>query len=771
MNELETELVKFFHNRNQEYSLPYLMDRFDLSFREEQSLIDLLYKLECQGIIYQNSKGMFISTRYPNFRYVCGKLEWSNRHHYYINLQDGKKIMLAKEEIKKKEVHIGEYLYVEPSEGHHSKCLNGTIKRIIKPLDISIQKEFVIEGTLQKNLLKNYYYVLYENIEIPIKEIHGAFLRDKVRVEVTRENKEFTGEVIQTLEQARQERVFIFDNGSWTSFENSQMKAKIIGEPKQYADGTRILATYSYNKEKNVYYIEPIKVIEITSPHMDEDINSLAEEYGFSKNFDESILKEVSLITPATSPFEKRMDLRKMPTFTIDPIYAKDLDDAISIEKLEDGYRLYVHIADVSAYVPFDSETMQEACKRGTSCYLSHHAFPMLPQELSNHLCSLNPGGDKLTKTYEMFIDNTGKIIDKEFKVYDSIIRSNRQFDYDTVNHLLSEGILQKNEIPYAKTLLYMQELSLLLEKKKKDRGALDFDLKEMKFDYGAGGNATHIEEEQRGPANKMIENFMLAANESCAKYAKALDLPFIYRTHAAPTHGALNRLSRILQSFCESTKSVKSFEDPKKMQHYLTSLYNKSSEEERKYWAIIFLQSLPRAKYSSVPDNHYGLGLDVYATNTSPIRRFADLANQTSISEHQRNGRYSESMKRIGDMMESVCDYISERQKIADELERISQYMLLHDYASNFQGEILPATIEFLEEGKALARSYNNIPGTIYLPGSVFERRTRRLIYNNINYYIGDPIQITIAPSKNKMQGIEFQMVQETRKRERRNR
>ena len=155
MNELETELVKFFHNRNQEYSLPYLMDRFDLSFREEQSLIDLLYKLECQGIIYQNSKGMFISTRYPNFRYVCGKLEWSNRHHYYINSQDGKKIMLAKEEIREKEVHIGEYLYVEPSEGHHSKCLNGTIKRIIKPLDISIQKEFVIEGILQKNLLKS----------------------------------------------------------------------------------------------------------------------------------------------------------------------------------------------------------------------------------------------------------------------------------------------------------------------------------------------------------------------------------------------------------------------------------------------------------------------------------------------------------------------------------------------------------------------------------------------------------------------------------------
>ena len=758
MDELESKLKEFFYYHNQEYSITKLIDRFHVPFMEIPKLIDVLYDLECQGLVYRNSRENYISSRHANFKFVCGQLQISNRNHAYVNLKDGRKVLLSLEDVRIHNGHVGDYLYIEPEMGLHPKCMKGIIKKVISKSEMPLLKNFIMEGTIQKNLMKNYYYVLKNNIEIPIQDLHGAFLRDKVYVEVNQTKDGYMGTVVGMVSQARKERVFILDNGTWTSFENGHIQAKIIGDYPLFENGTRVLATYEYNEKEGIYYIQPKKVIAKTN--MDEDIVCLAEEYGFSRDFDEKLKKEILIPQVKNSPYDKRLDLRGLPTITIDPIYAKDLDDAVSLEKLANGYRLYVHIADVSLFVPFDSELMKEAQKRGTSCYLSHFVFPMLPPELSNHLCSLNPGEDKYAKTFEMYMDDSGNI--KEFHVYNSLIRSSHQFDYGTVNRFLKEGIVEKEVYPYARMLLSMQELSDLLEKKKKSRGALEFDKKEVKFEYGAYGNAIHIEEEQRGPANKLIENFMLVANAECAKFAQTLDLPFVYRNHSIPSKESIVRLKNTLKSYHERVKDIHNFESSKNMQKYLLTLSNKYSEEELQYWAEIFLRSLPRARYDAKSYGHYGLNYKTYATVTSPIRRFADLANHTSISEYQKNGLYSDTMKRLREKIEESCDYISERQKIEDELERDVEYLLLQNYASNYQGELMPATIEFLGDGKILARSYNNIPGTIYLMGSSYDRDKRRIQWNNEYYYVGDQIQVMILPSKNKMQGIEFQMVSE---------
>ena len=756
MNELESKLREFFYSHNQEYTLQKLIEKFDVSIMDIPKLIDTLYDLECQGLVYNNSRENFVSTHFPTFAYKCGKLQISNRNHAYVNLNDGRTALISLKDVRHHDAHVGDYLYIIPETGKHPKCMRGTIKKVITKAEIPLLKNFVMEGTIQKNFLKNYYYVLKNNIEIPIQDLHGAFLKDKVYVEVNQDKEGYKGTVVGMVSQARNERVFILDNGIWTSFENGYIQAKIIGSYPPFEDGTRILASYEYNEQKNIYYIQPKKIIAKTN--IDEDIVCLAEEYGFSKDFPEKVIEETKNIYIPKNIFEKRVDLRDLPTITIDPIYAKDLDDAVSLEKLENGYRLYVHIADVSIFAPFGSELMKEALKRGTSCYLSHFVFPMLPPKLSNNLCSLNPGEDKYAKTFEMYIDNDGNI--KDFQVYNSLIRSSHQFDYGTVNRFLKEGIVEKEVYPYTKMLLNMQELSDKLEKKKKERGALDFGIKEVKFKYGAGGNATHVEEEQRGPANKLIENFMLSANAECAKYAQSLDLAFIYRNHSAPSKEAIIRLKNTLKSYHERVKDIYNFKFPKYMQNFLLTLSNKYSEEECQYWAEIFLRSLPRARYDAKSYGHYGLNYKTYATVTSPIRRFADLANHTSISEYQKNGLYSDTMKRLREMIEESCDYISERQKIEDELERDAQYLLLQNYASNYQGELMSATIEFFGDGKILAKTYNNIPGTIYPAGSSYDRDKRRMQWNNDYYYVGDQIQVVILPSKNKMRGIEFQMI-----------
>lgn len=750
------ELKEFFYTHNQEYSLTQLIQKFRVPATEILTFIDTLYELECRGCVYSNSRGNFISTHYPNFSYKCGKLQISKKNHAYVSLSEGKKIILTMDDVRIHAGKIGDFVYVDPEPTLHPKCMRGRIKKIITKADIPLLEEFSMEGIIKKNILKNYYYVLKNNIEIPITDLNGAFIRDKVVVNVKTSEDGYVGVVEKNLKRARDQRVFILEEGVWRPFENNSLKAELLISSRNYENGTRVLADYYYDEEKKVFYISPVKVIAKTN--MDEDIVCLAEEYGFSKEFPDKVLQESSSIYIPKPIFEKRMDLRGLPTITIDPIYAKDLDDAVSVQKLSGGgYRLYVHIADVSYFVKFDSKTMQEALKRGTSCYLSHFVFPMLPSNLSDDLCSLNQGEDKYAKTFEIDIDALGNT--KDYKVYNSIIRSGKKFDYGEVNRFLEDGVLTTSIMEYAQDLLAMKELSDILEKKKKARGALEFETREMKFEYGVYGNAIHVEEEQRGPANKMIENFMLLANESTAKYAQELNLPFIYRNHSAPSKSSLYTLKNTLRTYQEQIKNVNAFQQARNMQQYMLSISQGLSDDELQYFAEIFLRSLPRARYDAKSYGHYGLNYKTYATVTSPIRRFSDLANHTSLSEYQNHGMNSDEMKKIADMIYSICDYISDRQKIEDELEKDVDYMLLQNYASNFEGEVLPATIEFLGCDRIIARTANNIPGTIILKGTRFIKESRTLVYKDDIYHVGDKIEILIIPSKNKMQGIEFML------------
>lgn len=767
MNYSLEELKEFFYFHNQEYTLTQLIKKFNVQPLDIPNFIELLYQLECNGQVYGNSRGNFISTHFPTFTLKCGELQISNRNHAYVNLHDGKKVILTMDDVRIHGGKIGDHVYIETEPTKHPKCMHGKIKKIIGKADVPLLEEFSMEGVVKKNLLKNYYYVLKDNIEIPLTNLNGAFIRDKVMVNVIKSKNGYVARVLKVLSQASDKRVFILDEGVWKAFENPDLKGILTRQEKTYQNGTRILANYTYDEKNNCFYISPIKVIAKTN--MDEDVVCLAEEYGFSRDFPEKVIEETNNIYIPNNLYEKRMDLRGIPTFTIDPIYAKDLDDAVSVQKLGGGgYRLYVHIADVSYFIANSPEIVNEALRRGTSCYLSHFVFPMLPQRLSDDLCSLNPGEDKYAKTFEIDIDSNGNA--KDYRVYNSIIRSGKKFDYGSVNRFLEEGVLTNEVLPFAQDILTMQELSLLLEKKKKARGALEFETSEMKFEYGAYGNATHVEEEQRGPANKLIENFMLLANESTAKYAQQIGIPFVYRNHSVPSKTALYKLRNTLRTYQAKVRNINSFQQAINMQQYMISLSEGLSEEELKYFAAIFLRSLPRARYDAKSYGHYGLNYKTYATVTSPIRRFADLANHMSLSQYQNYGINSSEMNAISEMINSICDYISERQKIEDELEKDVNYMLLQNYASNYYGEVIEATIEFLGDNKIFARTINNIPGTINLRGAIYINENHSIIYNNQIYRTGDKISIEIIPSKNKMQGIEFLLRERGLERRRRN-
>ena len=768
MNNYYKKLSEFFYSHNREYSIAELLKKMKVESHNILDFIDSLYKLECDGkVYYKTTTDNYISTHFPNFPYRCGVLQISNRNHAYVSLNDKRKVILSIDDVRKHGGHVGDYVYVDLEPTAHPKCMRGHIKSVIGKPEIPLIKNFTMEATIKKNILKDYYYVLKNNIEIPLTELNGAFIRDKALVSVKLTNKGYVGKVEKTLDQIRDERVFILEDDGWKSFENPDCKVILDVPNNTYEVGTRVLAKYVYDKDNNYYVITPVKIIAKTN--MDEDIVSLAEEYGFSLDFLEDTKKEMSNIIIPRRPFIKRMDLRGLPTYTIDPIYAKDLDDAISLEKLNGGgYRLYVHIADVSFYVKYDSAIMKEALKRGTSCYLSHFVFPMLPSELSDNLCSLNPGENKFAKTFEMTLDEEGNVID--YRAYDSIIKSGKKYDYGTVNQFLERGILTNDIMPNIESLLLMKELSDLLEKKKKARGALEFANKEVKFVYGVDGSAVHVEEEQRGLANKLIENFMLLANESTAKYAQELDLPFIYRNHEPPTKEALFRLKNVLKSYKGNVKNINAFTQTKNMQKFMTTFTENYSDEELQHIANIFLCSLSRARYDARSYGHYGLNYKTYATVTSPIRRFADLANHMSISEYQKNGMYSDTMKRIREMVNEVCDYISERQKIEDELERDVNYLLLQNYASNFYGETIEATVEFVGEDRIIAKTFNNIPGTIYIKKARYIPEQRAIFYNDRIYRHGDKIEIQIVNSKHKMKGIEFLLKEKVLERKKKN-
>ncbi|MBP5282147.1 MAG: ribonuclease R, partial [Lachnospiraceae bacterium] len=422
------------------------------------------------------------------------------------------------------------------------------------------------------------------------------------------------------------------------------------------------------------------KIVEIIG-HVNDpgvDITSIVKGYDLPVEFGEAILNQAARVAKPVSEADcnGRMDLRDVRMVTIDGEDAKDLDDAVSISYDGKYYHLGVHIADVTNYVQENSALDREAVKRGTSVYLVDRVIPMLPHALCNGICSLNQGEDRLALSCLMKVNEKGEIVDHE--ICESVIRVDKRMSYTVVKELLAdpESIHKKEYEQYAfllKDFQMMEELSKLLRARRHDRGGIDFDLPECKIELDAKGKPTYVGPYDRNEATKIIEDFMLAANETVAEHFFWMDAPFVYRVHEAPQEEKFHALSAMIANMGYSLKTTDKHGNkvgsgeihPKEIQKLLDHI-NGSPEESM--ISRMVLRSMKQAKYSDVCLGHFGLACKYYCHFTSPIRRYPDLQIHRIIKDHLRGRLTEEKMKHYHEILPGIAEQCSKLERRADE-------------------------------------------------------------------------------------------------------
>lgn len=415
------------------------------------------------------------------------------------------------------------------------------------------------------------------------------------------------------------------------------------------------------------------------------EVATIAAQHGFFQDFPEDVIKQLETIPDQVLPedFDSRVDLRQKTIFTIDGKDTKDIDDAISLIKLDDHYLLSVHIADVSHYIEEGSPLDIEAQKRGTSAYLANSVIPMFPHQISNGICSLNEGVDRLTKTVDMLINKEGKIVD--YNIYDSIIHSKKKMNYDDVNKILEGNSIPKGYEQFAQTLQDMDELSSILNKTRQKAGKVDFASDEVKVITSPTGTPLDFEARKQRKAEKLIENFMVAANSCVAEYHRWLETPQVYRVHGTPNDDHLIEALQILKKEKLCTKEeIDSLINKIKNGNYNSSDLNfflNHFKQNPNYPIIsqMILRSMSKAIYSSECEGHYGLGLTYYTHFTSPIRRHPDLMVHRLTNPYQKY-EVSELLKYYT-LLPEICSHDSFMEREADTAEKETLDLKMAEY------------------------------------------------------------------------------------------
>ncbi|WP_064580054.1 ribonuclease R family protein [Streptobacillus moniliformis] len=470
----------------------------------------------------------------------------------------------------------------------------------------------------------------------------------------------------------------------------------------------------------------------------DNILNSLLDASNISKGFLNEIKKEVVEIRRpnVSEELKYRVDLRHQKTITIDDISAKDLDDAIYLEKEENHYILYVSIADVSYFVKEYSKLDFEAAKRGNSIYLAEQVIPMLPKKLSNNLCSLNPDEDKLTFTVKLKYDLNGKLIESDF--FKSIIKSHHRLNYTDVNKMFDN-----NDKSYP-ILWDMLELSKLLRKQKNKKGMINFNIPEIKLILDENGDIKEISKRISGLSQELIENFMVAANEAVAEYLHWQNIPAIYRVHEAPEIDTLRSLNKKLNILGYNINNVMDIHPGK-----IAKIIDKSSNDENSYLIHkTVLQAMKRAKYMNENKGHFGLALDNYLHFTSPIRRYSDLIVhrmlQFTLNNKKISTKYIDKKK---EEYKLIAEHISKTERVAERLEKDSIKLKLLDYMKKHLNEVFEARISGIIRGKIFLQLDNLIETVFYDNiSSKYIIDDALLIDNKGNKFnIGDKVKIKI--------------------------
>ena len=499
------------------------------------------------------------------------------------------------------------------------------------------------------------------------------------------------------------------------------------------------------------------------------DMLSIIKEHNLPARFPEKVVEEAKKCGDKVSEkdIENRRDFRNKNIFTIDGEDAKDLDDAVRVEKLENGnYKLEVHIADVSNYVKENSLLDSEALIRGTSIYMLGRVIPMLPRELSNGICSLNQGEDRLTLSCIMEIDKNGNVISSD--VCKGVICVTKRMSYKDVQKILDENdkeILEKYK-PYIEDFKLMEELAHILKQRRLENGYLNLDLPETKIELDIDGKVVNIGKYETTFANEIIEHFMLTANETIAEKFYWLQAPFIYRVHEEPDLEKVKELNKFLFNYGLKIKASKDNIYPKEFAKILDEI--KGKEEERVISTLI-LRTLKLAKYDYENKGHFGIASKFYCHFTSPIRRYPDLFIHRVISKYLENNYVldDEEYNLLEKQAEDRSVKSSEREKIATEVEREALKMKMAEYMEERIGEEYDAIISSITSFGVFAELENTIEGLIRFENLgdeyfIYDEERKIIIgeITNKTYKIGDKIRIRVIRASKELKEIDFELV-----------
>lgn len=494
------------------------------------------------------------------------------------------------------------------------------------------------------------------------------------------------------------------------------------------------------------------------------EINAIMAEFGLPYVYPEAVEKAAKKIESGITEevVAKRLDMRGVTTFTIDPKDAKDFDDALSIRRLEDGkWEIGVHIADVTHYVKPDSIIDKEAQKRATSVYLVDRVVPMLPEHLCNGICSLRPDEDKLTFSCIFKMDDNAKVLDS--KISRTVIRSNRRYAYEEAQEVIDSG---KGD--YAEELATLNRLAKILRKERYENGSVEFDRVEVRFDIDEKGHPTGVYFKESKDANKLIEEFMLLANKTVAQaigapQGKKKPKAFVYRVHDQPDPGKLADLSTLSRTFGYKVKSSGSAREVNKSINRMLSEVKGKGEEN--FLSTLAIRSMAKAIYTTTNIGHYGLGFEYYTHFTSPIRRFPDMMVHRLLEKYLSGGRSVNV-----DKLEMQCKHSSDMEQLAANAERASIKYKQVEYMNDHLGEEYEGVISGVTEwGLYVEINENKCEGLVPvrdLADDFYDLDEKNYCLvgrrRNQRYRLGDPIKVRIARANLDKKQLDFAIVDE---------
>ena len=613
-----------------------------------------------------------------------------------------------------------------------------------------------------------------EDVFVAPTNMNNAIHGDTVVVEIiSKKGLQLEGRIVKIVERKVKQvvgEVYIKNHAFYVKLDDDKVKLDIKldkDKTKGVVEGHKVLVKLTSKLEGNLYRGEVIKIL----GHKNDpgvDILSIVAKYNIPDTFSEKVIKELDYIPDEVKPNEMqgRTDLRDEVIFTIDGDDTKDIDDAISIEKLSNGnYKLGVHIADVSYYVKEGSALDDEAYLRGTSVYLADRVIPMLPHKLSNGICSLNPGVDRLALSCVMEINEQGETVD--YSIFESVIRSRIQMTYKKVNLILEENIIPEDYEPYASKLLLMKELAGILRKMKEKRGYIDFEIDEPKIIVDGTGKAIDVVKRERGTGEKLIEDFMIAANETVATHIYYMELPFLYRVHGVPSEEKIANFLKFISVLGYNVKLTSKEIYPTTLQDLLSQLKDK---KEYQILSSMLLRCMQKAVYDKTNIGHFGLGSKCYTHFTSPIRRYPDTTVHRLIRKYLfKNQIDKDTINYIDDKLVYIGEHTSDTERIAADCEREVDDMKMAEYMMDHIGEEYEGMITTVTNFGMFVELPNLVEGLVRIDDLtddtyIFDDETFALrgVNNKRGYRLGDKVKIVVKAANKEAKTIDFLIAEE---------